>query len=672
MTIFKKVLLFAGLLFFASCTNIDDDPYADAADIDEEIHNLVALRHYEAAEGLIENALQEGVITEAEAKGQRGCMCQVRQRFKEAEVLLDCALRDESVKRDCYNCYLSFAESMVATKIGLHKWEEALRIAQSVCRETRYSEDYKIYQRSVQMYAYIGSCQTRLRNLEEAATIGDNVYSSCLQLEKEHPKMARETFKACLTMLEAYFFVEKWTECELWARRALDALERTDFYKHEITEYDHWSGYLNAVLSVALSKQGRAEEAACAFANFQNSRFSKGLGGLNAIYYYESTGQWHELEKMIPKVDSIITGYGAMLIPESLSERYRYQFLAYRHTGQTEKALAVADSLFDKLDTAIENERCSKALDLAAVYETREKEEALQHKDRQLTIIWTASVAGVLLMLIVFLVGLMLYRRRAELELKDEHAKLQDAYDQLKTANARAEESTRMKSSFIKQVSHEIRTPLNILSGFTQIMASSDIALDEKTLNEAKHTIHSNAMRITQLVNKMLELSEMSSKVVIERNDKVPAKTIAEQAILDACISQYRSVDFSFHTAPEVSSTCLITNQSSAVRSLSLLLDNACKFLKGPSEDPEGSIILSVTVDQEHHLVNYIVEDSGIGIPEHEAEHIFEEFVQLDDNYTGTGIGLSVARNVVRRIDGDIRLDTTYSNGARFVMTLPL
>ena len=77
---------------------------------------------------------------------------------------------------------------------------------------------------------------------------------------------------------------------------------------------------------------------------------------------------------------------------------------------------------------------------------------------------------------------------------------------------------------------------------------------------------------------------------------------------------------------------------------------------------------LSLTTEQQ---VAFAVEDSGIGVPPEEAEHIFEEFVQLDDYYNGTGIGLTVARSIARRLGGDIVLDTTYTDGARFVFTLP-
>ena len=70
-------------------------------------------------------------------------------------------------------------------------------------------------------------------------------------------------------------------------------------------------------------------------------------------------------------------------------------------------------------------------------------------------------------------------------------------------------------------------------------------------------------------------------------------------------------------------------------------------------------------------MIVYTVTDTGIGIPPEESERIFEEFLQLDQYYDGTGIGLSVARSIAQRLGGNIWLDTTYTEGARFLFTLP-
>ena len=85
----------------------------------------------------------------------------------------------------------------------------------------------------------------------------------------------------------------------------------------------------------------------------------------------------------------------------------------------------------------------------------------------------------------------------------------------------------------------------------------------------------------------------------------------------------------------------------------------------------QGCIRFLVKPSDDNLFVKFIVEDTGKGVPAEEAEHIFEEFVQLDEYYEGTGVGLTVARSIARRLGGDVMLDTTYNEGARFVFTLP-
>lgn len=106
-------------------------------------------------------------------------------------------------------------------------------------------------------------------------------------------------------------------------------------------------------------------------------------------------------------------------------------------------------------------------------------------------------------------------------------------------------------------------------------------------------------------------------------------------------------------------------------------LENAMKFTH-PAEAAGGaqamtekaSVRLNVLLTAEQQIA-FAVEDTGIGVPPEEAEHIFEEFVQLNDYYYRTGIGLTVARSIARRLGGDIVLDTTYTDRTRFVFTLP-
>ena len=236
-----------------------------------------------------------------------------------------------------------------------------------------------------------------------------------------------------------------------------------------------------------------------------------------------------------------------------------------------------------------------------------------------------------------------------------------------------------MKTNFIQQISHEIRTPLNILSGFTQVITMPDMELDDDTRQDINRQINENTNRITGLVNKMLELSDVNSRAVIECNDHVLAVQIAAQAAEDSGITTADHLNFDMEMGEGGDTAMLQTNLAAATRVLTLVLDNARKFTKGAEAlhheeaaaadaGDKKSVVLRIAQDGQRVL--FTVEDTGIGIPAEESEHIFDEFVQLNEYYDGTGIGLTVARSLARRLGGDVVLDTSYTGGARFVVTL--
>ena len=257
--------------------------------------------------------------------------------------------------------------------------------------------------------------------------------------------------------------------------------------------------------------------------------------------------------------------------------------------------------------------------------------------------------------LIIFVFGVFIYfYHRSSVRLKK-------AYHELEIANKRAQELSRMKSDFIQQISHEIRTPLNILSGFTQVLTMSDAKLDEAMRQEIKGKITENTDRITSLVNKMLELSEARSQTVIECYDKVTAVQIVTEAINASGIEKASHLEFDLLIAPDAKDVRIQTNLAAAVRE---------GRPHTPPSDQLQKVVLRLTGLSGRLF--FSVEDTGIGIAHKDAERIFDEFVQLDEFYDGTGIGLTVARSLARRIGGDIKVDTAYIGGSRFVMTLPI
>ncbi len=333
--------------------------------------------------------------------------------------------------------------------------------------------------------------------------------------------------------------------------------------------------------------------------------------------------------------------------------------------GQSAEAAQIYQRLYHEKDSVFGQEARQHLDELNTLFQVDELKTE-QQRMRYLYIFLAVATIVLALLLLLYLGWRNAIRQKK-------------ANEQLRIANERAKVSSKMKSEFIRNITHEIRTPLNIVSGFTQILTQPDIELPEKEKRDIHERVTENTDRITNLVDRMLELSDASSEVLIERKDETNVIDIVSQAIDHSKITLHtRSVrSTSDDIQPqqsrsdeskvvfEVSQIQMIhlrTNKSHAVRALAQLLENAVKFTR------EGSITLNMTYTEEK--VCFIVEDTGIGIPTDQTEHIFEEFIQLDPFTEGTGIGLTIARSVAQRMGGNLWLDTDYKEGSRFVLEL--
>ena len=175
---------------------------------------------------------------------------------------------------------------------------------------------------------------------------------------------------------------------------------------------------------------------------------------------------------------------------------------------------------------------------------------------------------------------------------------------------------------------------------------------------------HPNAGNIAVLADSILNVAEIEMEQPIQCDDNVMAQDIAALAIQESGISNFQKADFKCQMVEEAQATMVFTNTKQAVRALVALLDNAMKFTA------QGEIILLINI--EGSTLEFCVEDSGTGVLSDYAEKIFEPYVKLNDFFEGDGVGLTVARSIARRLGGDIRLDTEYRGGARFVFSLPI
>ena len=320
--------------------------------------------------------------------------------------------------------------------------------------------------------------------------------------------------------------------------------------------------------------------------------------------------------------------------------------------GQDAEAAKIYQRLYLEKDSVFGRDARQHLDELNTLFQIDELKTEQQHTKLRYTVIAASSIVLALLLLLFY--GLRSTIRQNE---------------QLRIANEQAMISSKMKSEFIRNISHEIRTPLNIVSGFTQILTAPDMTLPEDEKKDIQNRVMESTDYIPELVDRLLELSDVSSAAIIECNEQTDVQELVTKAIEHSRIEQHTrpgtadsAVAFEFPDKEATASVVLRTNKLYAVRTLAQLLENAVKFTH------EGTITLHVKTTEK--TVLFTVEDSGIGIPADQAEHIFGEFVQLNNFSIGTGIGLSVARSLARRMGGDLWLDTSYKQGARFVLEL--
>ena len=232
---------------------------------------------------------------------------------------------------------------------------------------------------------------------------------------------------------------------------------------------------------------------------------------------------------------------------------------------------------------------------------------------------------------------------------------------QLKRAYEHALESDKLKAAFIRNMSHEVRTPLNVIAGFAQVLADPDLSPDAAKRKEMAHIIEKNNYLITSQIDEMIELALNESAGDITKDEHVGVNDILQQLAKEK--GKFVNDNVTINVCSNIDDGFFITtNRDMLKRAIVPLIDNAMKYTA------KGTITLGASVTDDE--LKLTVEDTGCGIPEAEAEHIFERFVKLDTFKEGIGLGLPLCRVIIARLGGTISLDTSYKEGARFVIRL--
>lgn len=256
---------------------------------------------------------------------------------------------------------------------------------------------------------------------------------------------------------------------------------------------------------------------------------------------------------------------------------------------------------------------------------------------------------------------------QAELRAKEERLQAQNL--ELEHARLRAEESARLKSAFLASMSHELRTPLNAIIGYSQLMLrGAGGTLTEKHSNNLER-IYANGQHLLTLINDVLDLAKIEAGRTELLNQPFDIRGWADELQRQTQgLADEKKLTYTFVTEDNMPQ--IIVADRERLKQVALnLLSNAIKFTK------EGGVTLTIS-HPAPTTWQMVVKDTGIGIPAHAQEYIFDQFRQVDSTstreYGGTGLGLAIVHNLLQLMGGTIRVNSQVGEGSTFIITLPM
>jgi len=371
-------------------------------------------------------------------------------------------------------------------------------------------------------------------------------------------------------------------------------------------------------------------------------------------------------------LDRAFAGIDLKTTPLAARDNHRNAYIVYAAAGETANALAHLEALDRLNEQATQLTTSTKTALMSARFDfqnqelriARLKQEelrrnvAFERESARFQRILFGSIAAAVAVLVALLVfGVVTLRRSRNM--------IRLANFDLAATNAALEKALKAKGDFLATTSHEIRTPLNGILGMAQVMLRDDRLAPD--MRDRLGIIHDAGVTMRSLVDDILDVAKMESgKLTVERVPTDLIATIEDLARLWRRQAEDRGLGFVLDLG-EVPRW--VEGDPVRLRQILFnLLSNALKFT------PTGEIALRVAAIGDRLVI--AVADTGIGIARERLEDVFESFQQADNSTTrrfgGTGLGLTICRNLARAMGGDITVSSAPGAGATFLLDLPL
>lgn len=253
------------------------------------------------------------------------------------------------------------------------------------------------------------------------------------------------------------------------------------------------------------------------------------------------------------------------------------------------------------------------------------------------------------------------YSHRAQTRGRDEISLIADEFNEL---SGRLEETENLRRQFVSNASHELKTPLASIKLLADsILQNRGMSMDD--VRDFLHDISEEIVRLTRITDRLLSLTRLDVQLHQEFVPVNVSYVVRRAARMLTPLAEHYRIAVSCETADN----CLVKAEEDGIYQIVFnLMENALKY-----NHSGGSVrVLTYVKDS---LAYCIVDDTGIGIPEGDLEHIFERFYRVDKARSretgGTGLGLSIVRKTVEQYGGEVRAENRESGGARFIVTIP-
>lgn len=240
---------------------------------------------------------------------------------------------------------------------------------------------------------------------------------------------------------------------------------------------------------------------------------------------------------------------------------------------------------------------------------------------------------------------------------------------ELITAKIKAEESDRLKSSFLANLSHEIRTPMNAINGFTDLIINTDVNETEK--REYLNVIEKSGKNLVSIIDDLIEMSKIESNQITPNFTTVNLESCVNELYETIKVTiQNKDIEFILIKSSLPAEFNIITDDIKLKQVIINLLTNAIKFTN------KGMVTFGYEIDEKNQLIHFTVRDTGLGIDAEEHQNIFDRFKRVDSDVSikvgGLGLGLAISKAYVELLGGSITLESKVGEGSTFYFSIPL